>query len=153
MSRKKKIGLCIIIVLCAVFFFPLYVKKQFVQGIAVSSNDKLAVAVDSVISGESVYLYIYSDDKLQGIRTLTFRGGIGEMTTENDLICIYHENLKFIYDFDGVLLRKETTEIDHPLWLHEFKSGARKKTAVRNTYISKTKQALKMLKSIPLTEK
>lgn len=112
MSKKRKTALTIICLLCVIVFFPLVVTKRQVAGIAVNAQGYLAVAVNSVYSGDASGVYIYSEDDklLKKIELYGFRGGVGTVREENDLLAVYFHNSKYTYDFDGTLLLKETVD-------------------------------------------
>ncbi|MBQ8568190.1 MAG: hypothetical protein IJ446_03130 [Oscillospiraceae bacterium] len=119
--KKKKIVLLILIILSVIFVFPLNVKKQCIEGIAVSSEEQVVVAVRSVHAGDVIYLYMYSNDILQNRIFANFRGTVTVTTTEDDLICIYYDKYKFFYDFDGRFLRREENSADKPATTYKYK--------------------------------
>lgn len=126
MNKKRMRTLAIIFFICMVTFYPLIVKKQHhIQGIAASNQGNLAVAVRSVHSGGTVYLYIYSENnKLQKtVLLLNFRGGIDAIREEDDFISIYYGTSRYIYDYNGEYLIKESYDAEIPQSLFECSSG------------------------------
>ncbi|MCM1524652.1 MAG: hypothetical protein NC120_09375 [Ruminococcus sp.] len=67
------------------------------------------MAVNSVYSGDTSWVYIYSEDDklLKKVELYGFRGGVGTVREENDPLAVYFHNSKYTYDFDGTLLLKE----------------------------------------------
>lgn len=123
--KKRMRTLAIIFLICMITVYPVFIKRQRIQGIVADSQGNLAVAVRSVSSDEAAYLYIYSrENKLQKIVMLpNFKGGIDAIREENDRIGIYRESFRHEYDFNGEYLIKESYDGEIPQSLFECSSG------------------------------